>query len=402
MKIIQINAVNKIGSTGRTSYEMSRFLNKIGNSSVTAYSTGQEIEANIEYKIGCRVDTKLHGLMSRISGMQGYFSHHATKKLLAFMDEYKPDIAVLRNLHANYINLPMLLSYLAKKDIATVVVLHDCWLYTGKCCHYTVQGCYKWKEGCGNCPQLKKHNKSWFFDRTGYMLKDKIRLFGNIKRLAVVGVSDWILNQAKQSPVFKHAKVIKKIYNWIDTDMFSHKNVPELKAKLGVEDKKVILCVANIWNKDKGLDLVSDLSKQLNDDEKIILVGRVDNYEIDKDILHISWTDSIEELAEYYSMADVFLQPSLEETFGKVTAEVLSCGTPVVCFDSTANPELVGKGCGAIVPAGDTDKLLEEIRRILKNGKAQYALNCREFVQSNFLQEPILNEYVDLFKQIIL
>ena len=101
-------------------------------------------------------------------------------------------------------------------------------------------------------------------------------------------------------------------------------------------------------------------------------------------------------------MADVFLQPSLEETFGKVTAEVLSCGTPVVCFDSTANPELVGKGCGAIVPAGDTDKLLEEIRRILKNGKAQYALNCREFVQSNFLQEPILNEYVDLFKQIIL
>ena len=180
MKVLQINAVNKIASTGRTALEMNEFLNFLGHDCVTAYSQGISLNAPKEYKIGNSLYVKIHGLFSRISGKQGYFSFFATKKLLKFMNNYNPDVVVLRNLHGNFINLPMLLKYLAKEDIATVAVLHDCWFYTGKCCHYTAKGCYKWKEFCGNCPQLKKYNKSWFFDRTKNMLADKRRMFNKI------------------------------------------------------------------------------------------------------------------------------------------------------------------------------------------------------------------------------
>ena len=401
MKILQINAVNVVASTGRTCQEMAVLLREHGHDSITAYSKGISDNAEKEFFIGNSYDIKFHGLLSRISGKQGYFSCLVTKKLLNFTDEYEPDVVVLRNLHANYINLPMLLKYLAKKDIATVVVLHDCWFYTGKCCHYTIQGCYKWQEQCGNCPQLNKYNKSWFFDKTKEMLKDKKELFSAIPRLAVVGVSEWITNEARKAPVFSNAKVFKRIYNWIDTEKFSPKDTEKLREKLGLKDKKVILSVASGWNKEKGIDTVLKIAKDLKEDEKYLLVGNVGNIDLPENMLHIPTTSSIEELVQYYSLADVFVQPSLEETFGKVTAEALSCGTPVVCFNSTANPELVGEACGAVAEVGNLEDMLLKIRQILSANKQKYSQECRKFAKLSFDKQKNLEEYEALCKKLL-
>lgn len=398
MKVLQINAVNAIASTGRNASELSEYLIKNGHGCVIAYSKGPSVNPEYEYKIGSNLDKKLHGLLSRITGMQGYFSRSATKKLLQFMKNYNPDVVVLNNLHGNYINLPLMLRYLAQNDISTVAVLHDCWFYTGKCCHYTAQGCLKWREICGKCPQLNKYNKSWFFDRTTKLHKDKIELFGNIPRLAVVGVSDWILNEAKKAPVFKNAKVFKRIYNWIDTDVLYPRNNDNLRNELGLEDKKVILSVANIWSKEKGLDTAIQLASQLNANEQYILVGNVGEVKLPQNIIHIPATNSVEELAHYYSLADVFVQPSLEETFGKVSAEALACGTPVVCFNSTANPELVEDGCGYIMDNGDMDNMISKIRLVLGKGKEHYSNNCRNFATQNFEKKTSLKEYSNLFE----
>lgn len=403
MKVLQINAVNKIASTGRTMQEMSDFLNENGHSCVAAYSKGMSVNPENEFVIGNnKYDVKLHGLFSRLSGKQGYFSLKATKNLLKYMDEFKPDTVVLRNLHGNYINLPMLLKYLANKDIATVAVLHDCWFYTGKCCHYTVDGCYKWQESCGNCPSLKKYNKSWFFDKTHEMLADKKRLFGAIPRLAVVGVSDWLTREAKKAPAFENAKEITRIYNWIDLKIFQPTE-SSVREELGLKDEKVILFVASGWSKEKGLQTILDLSEKLQKNEKIVLVGNIDNsISLPQNVLHIKATNSVEELVKYYSMADVFVQPSLEETFGKVTAEALACGTPAVCFNSTANPELVGNGCGAVAAVGDTEEMMCEIRKILANGKEKYSYACINFAKENFDKNKNLEQYVSLFQNLLL
>lgn len=401
MKVLHINAVNKTSSTGRNVFELADFLLNTGNNSIVAFSNGVSVDKKHEYLIGNKFDTKLHGLLSRITGKQGYFSFFSTKKLLKFISVYSPDLIVLNNLHGNYINLPLLLKYIAKNDIALAVVLHDCWFYTGKCCHYTLKGCYKWKENCGNCPQLKKYNKSWLFDRTQAMLADKRRLFNNVPRLAVIGVSDWILGEARQAPVFKGAKRFKRIYNWIDTETFSPQNSDLLRSKLGLDGKKIILSVAGGWSKEKGINTVFDIANKLNKNEKYILVGNVKDTCLPQNIINIPLINSPEELAIYYSLADVFVQPSLEETFGKVTAEALACGTPVVCFNSTANPELVKDGCGAVIEIGNTDDILLNIRNIISEGKEKYSAKCIDFAKNNFNRNTNLQEYFDLFKEIL-
>lgn len=405
MKILQINAVNKIGSTGRNCYEISNFLIKKGSTCVTACSVGNGSYDKNEFIIGNKFDTKIHGLFSRISGMQGYFSIKATKKLLDYMGKFNPDVVLLGNLHGNYINLPMLLKYLSKKDIITVVVLHDCWFYTGKCCHYTIDKCYKWLEKCGNCPSLKKYNKSWFLDRTEKMLNDKKNLFNAIPRLAVVGVSNWITKEAKKAPVFKNAKEIIKIYNWIDSEKFYPRNIEKLKEKLGLKDYKILLCVASNWNAEKGIESIINLSYKLKENEKIIIIGSIiKDYrkKINEKIIHIPATNSMDTLAEYYSIADVFVQTSLEETFGKVSAEALACGTPVVCFDSTANSELVGERCGFVVKVRDINEFYQKVEKILAKGKNFYSENCIKFAKDNFNKEKNIEQYIRLFQKMVL
>lgn len=399
MKVLQINAVNKIKSTGSNVSQLNAYLRKAGHTCAVAYSSGPSENPEWEYRIGSKTDAKLHGLLSRLSGKQGYFSKGPTRKLLHFTDAFAPDVVVLNNLHANYIHLPMLLKYLAENDIATVVVLHDCWFYTGKCCHYTEAGCYKWQAGCGNCPALKKYNTSWFLDRTPQMLADKKRLFGAIPRLGVVGVSDWLTGEAKKAPVFANAKTIQRIYNWVDTDTFVPRDTTALRQSLGLQGKKVIMCAASSWSKEKGLDTVLQLANRLSEDCRVLLIGNVPpQTEFGEKILHLPPTYDVQQYSAYYALADVFFQPSPEETFGKVSAEALSCGTPVVCFDSTANPELVGPGCGAVVPLGDMDMLTRQIHKVLAAGKDSFASCCRAFALQNFKAEENLRQYLQLFQ----
>lgn len=398
MKIIQINAVNGLRSTGRTSVELADYLNDGGHDCYIAYSTGLPYYKG--FKIGNPIDTKFHGLFSRLSGKQSYFSKNATQELLDYIEKINPDIVHLRNLHANYINLEMLLKFLTFKDIATVLTLHDCWFYTGKCTHYTIDECDNWKSGCGNCPRLKKDNPSWFFDRTITMFKDKKELFNKIPRLAVVGVSDWITNEAEDS-LLKSANILTRIYNWIDLEVFKPRKNNTKRNKLQLNDKFIILGVASGWSNSKGLDKFIELSKIINNDMKIVLIGNVDEeYELPNTIFHMKETHNVTELVDYYSAADVLLNLSPEETFGKVTAESLACGTPTITLNSTANPELIGERCGYVVE-NDINEVHDKIVKVKNNGKSFYSKSCINFAKSKFKKEDRINDYINLYKLLI-
>ena len=402
MRVLQINAAYKHGSTGRFVYELKDSLQKYGVETLVATTKAQKSQG--VYVVGNRFDWKLHGLLSRIFGLQGYFSYLSTRKFLKKIKTFYPDVIHLHNLHANYINFPMLMRFVAKKNIPLVITLHDCWFFTGKCCHYTADGCYKWQTSCGNCLALKKYNPSWFFDRTEKMHRDKKKLFSEIPQLYVIGVSNWLTNEAKKAPVFVSAKKIECIYNWVDTDVFSPRNTCEIRKKFSLENKKIILAVASYWLKVKGVDKLQELSKLLKDDEQLIVVGKISEEHRRKfsfKTLCLPSTNSVEELADIYSMADVLFQPSPEETFGLVVAESMSCGTPVVCFRSTANPELVNEKTGAVSEHFSAQSALKEIRKVLRNGKAYYFKECRNFAINNFEKKKNTEKYYALYKEIM-
>ncbi len=394
-----INSTYGLGSTGKNCAELIEHLYQDGYEGYVAYSTGDK--AADGYIIGNSFEKKIHALLSRIFGLQGYFSTFGTRKLIRYINNLKPDIVHFHNVHSNYLNIRMLFSYLSTVNIPIVLNLHDCWFYTGKCCHYTDINCYKWKSGCCNCPKLRDENVSWIFDKTRKMWRDKNHLYHDINDLYVIGVSDWITDQARES-ILKSARKIIRIYNWVNFNTFKLLDSKKCKEQLKLPNKLIILGVATTWDKSKGIDRFVELAKKLDDSIQIVLVGDYGNLRLkQKNIILTGSLNNFEELAKYYSAADVFVTMSYEESFGKVSAEALACGTPVICFDSTANPEIVGEGCGYVIPKGNIKAMAEAIHIIQKRGKAQYSNACIAYAKANFDKDKNISKYIKLYKEIL-
>ncbi len=393
MKVVQINAVCGKSSTGRTTKELSQVLTQNGIENLIL-STSDCLDEN-HVHVGGKAENKLHALFARILGYDSHYSYFSTKKIIKTLKNYQPDIVHLRNLHGNYVNLPKLLKYLAKNDIATVITLHDCWFFTGKCTHYTVQKCYKWQTGCKYCSQLKKDIPSLIFDRTEKQYKEKKEGFLSIPRLAVVGVSDWITNEAKKS-FLKDAKIVKRIYNWIDLDVFYPREVEK-------RDKFSVLCIGAGWNENSSkLKELIKLANILPSDMEILLAGSIaDNVELPKNVKKIGYISSTDELAKLYSRVDAYVHLSREDTFGKVIAEALACGTPAIVYNSTACPELIGKGCGYVVETGNVLSIVEKLIEIKLNSKSSYLNNCIKFVKDNFEKQKLIDENLKLYNEML-
>lgn len=400
MKVLQINAVCGKGSTGRICCELSDWLIENGHESKILFGNGMS-DYSYAKKIAGKTGVKIHGLLSRIIGKQAAFSPFSTAKAIKEIKHFQPSIVHLHNLHGNYINLKKLLKYLAKNDIPTVITLHDCWFFTGKCTHYTAKQCKKWQNGCRDCSQLKKDIPSWFFDRTKRMWREKKELFEAISRLGVIGVSDWITGEAKNS-FLKNAKIIERIYNWIDLEVF-YPRQENLTEKYGLpKDKFLVFCIGAGWslNSSKYQDLLA-LSDKLNADTHIVLAGAISkDIALPKNITPIGYINSTDELAKLYSRADVYVHLSGEDTFGKVIAEAMACGTPAIVYNSTACPELIGEGCGHVVEVGDIDGIKQAIDKVKSVGKEKYSKACIEFVRKNFEKEKLIRETIALYERL--
>ncbi len=398
MKVLHINCVYGTASTGRIVKGIAECARKQGIKAYAAYSQGTADDPNT-FCFGTKTEQKVHAMLSRLTGLQGYYSYFGTRSLLRKMDEIKLDVVHLHNLHSNNINLKMLLRYLAEHDIVTVVTLHDCWFFTGKCCYFTMAGCDRWKAECGNCPNLRTDNKSYFLDRSSKMLYDKMRWFKNIPRLTVVGVSDWITDLAKQSAVFSGTKKILTIHNGIDLTAFRPRQT-DIKRCLGLDGKFVVLGLAMGMSRRKGYDDFVQLAEILPKDICIVLAGLTPEQvnKLPKGVIGIEQTANIDKLAEIYSAADVFVNPTYEDNFPTVNIEALACGTPVITYRTGGCPEIVNESCGIVVECGDVDGLKSAILRLKKTNLQKE--DCRKRAEA-FCQDKKFQEYVNLYKEMV-
>lgn len=400
MKIAYVNETCGTGSIGKLTLDLMRDLAPRGITSYCFCAQGGT-ETPRTFQIGSGPDHKLHALFSRMTGLQGYFSHLATAGLTRRLKKIGADIVVLENLHSNYINLKMLLTYLRENDIPTVVILHDCWMYTGKCTYYVPANCAKWQTECGDCPllHLDMVNPTWFFDRTGKCFRDKRKLLSALPRLHIVGPSDWVADEARRSFLGKFP--IQTIRNWVDTNIFKPADAGDLRAKHRLQGKKIVLMVSSRLSTIKGYDEMRYLAENLSGSYQLLVIGRNSRHlPLPGNIVHIPYTADQKELAAYYSMADVCVNTTRYETFGMVTAEALCCGTPVIVYDNTASPELVDEQCGYVVRNGDREAIVSAIHAICRNGKKYYADQCADAGREKFGKARAMDEYLNLFRKI--
>ena len=362
MKVVQINAVSGTGSTGKIVLSISEILSKHNIENYIFYSSKKSNYALSTKYIG-DFSIKINALKSRLLGNWGFNTRSATKRLINELKRIEPDIVHLHNLHAHNVNLSLLFDYFKQKNTKIFWTFHDCWAFTGYCTHFQMVDCNKWQDYCNSCILKKKY--SWFFDKSKFLYNKKKQLFSDLN-LTIITPSIWMANLVKKS--FLSNYTIKVINNGVDLNIFKPTN-SDIREKYNIKNKYVILGVAFEWNDNKGLDVFIELSKKLSKKYEIILVGVSDKLKkkLPDRIIGISKTNSQVELAQFYSMADVFVNPTREDTFPTVNIESIACGTPVVSFKTGGSPEILDNTCGIVVEKNDTLELERAVKYICIN-----------------------------------
>lgn len=400
MKIAQINSVCGISSTGRIASDISETAKKHGIENRVFYGfledpTGNGTKFNSDFNV--HADAAL----TRLFGNRGHYNRKATQKLISELEAYKPDVIHLHNIHGQYLNVPMLCEYICRIDVPVVCTLHDCWLFTGDCFYFDKCGCNAWETGCPrNCPFETEMFTNKICNSSKKNWEEKKALISKIRNLTIVTPSVWLADLTARS-FLGNAKIMT-INNGIDISSFCPTK-SDFRKKYDLQNKFVVMgmCFTLDSQDRKGGHYLIELADKLPDSCAIVILGMdKPNEDMAKNVIFIPKTNSVKELAEVYSAADVFVNPTLEDNFPTVNLEALSCGTPVITFDTGGSPEAVDANTGKVVKKGDAKGLLEAIEEIMAVGKNKYENCCRQRAKQLFSRELMCERYITVYNKL--
>lgn len=405
-KLLQINPVLRVStSTGRIMQEIGELAMRNGWESYIAYSRGRDGIKPCTSKlvpVGNKWSVAWHGVKTRLLDAHGLASSGATRQFIKQIEQIKPDVIHIHNIHGYFLNYRILFDYLSKCDIPVVWTVHDCWLYTGHCYYYSYIQCNRWQTGCHDCPQRREFPTSLWHDRSEKNYEDKRKAFTSMPkdRLVIVPVSQWICDEMQKS--FFRGYDFRVIHNGINTEVFRVYDSQETRKKYGLGNKHVLLGVASIWSKEKGLDDFVQMAKLLHEDEIIVLVGikPEEKKKLPAKIVGIARTENIQQLAALYAAADAFINPTWQDNYPTVNMEAIACGTPVVTYRTGGSVEAVTDDTGFVVEQGDVRGLLEAARQVEQRGKAYYQHRCREYALAHFKKEDRYADYIRLYDEL--
>lgn len=396
-KLLQINVTANWGSTGKIAEQIG--LNAIANGwdSYIAYGRMMNTSMNKLIKIGSQLSVYEHFAENKFLDNEGLASRLSTIRFLREVENIKPDIVHLHNIHDHYLNYRLLLKYLADKRIPVVWTQHDQWVTTGHCM-YTPIGCDRWKYECCDCPMSE-----WFsIDRSHRNYRLKKDLLSKLPSLTIVTVSEWLADNIRKS--YLKDKTIKVIHNGIDLKTF-YPQKANVYERLNISPtRKIILGVAAVWDTRKGLKDFYKLAEMLSSEEfTFVIVGKVvkkmNLVNQSNNIIFVERTQNMQELAQIYSAASVFVNPTYQDNYPTTNLEALACGTPVITYQTGGSAEAIDEKTGIVVKQGDVQALATAIVALMNNPLSRE--DCRLRAERHFNKDECFNKYIELYEHVI-
>lgn len=400
MRVFQLNTFCGVKSTGRITLEIAKLVEREGGECRIGYGVPdvpKEAE-RFAYRIGTPVGRKLHAAMRKLLDAEGYGSFLATQRLIRELKHFHPDLIHMHNLHGCYLHLPSLFRYLKRSEIPAVWTLHDCWPFTGHCAYFDFVGCERWRTVCHGCPQLRSYPTCVGVDGSRRNYHMKKALFGSLPNLTLVAPCAWMKEPLSASFLSRYS--VRVIPNGVNLEDFQP-TASQWKEKYGLEGKKIVLAVASEWDERKGLRYLIDAARRLNDAYRFVIIGlTVQQIQaLPEGMLGLEHTRSVKELAAWYTLADCFVNPTLEDNMPMVNLEALACGTPIAVFKTGGCPEAVEEGCGIVVEKGDSAALADAIV-LLSSRKRELSAACRARAEGFFDCRRAFQAYIDLYKEL--
>lgn len=399
MRVYQLNTFCGIKSTGRIMWDISKLVLEDGGAVRLGFGSEEPSaeSAPYAYRTGGKLDRKLHGAIRKLLDGEGYGSLLETQALIRDIQTFQPDLIHLHNIHGAYLHIPTLFRYLGSIDTPVVWTLHDCWPFTGHCAYYDASGCDRWLTECHHCPSLDRYPICKGLDGSRRNHRMKKKFLNKPANMTFVVPCQWLQSYLKQSHLGHYP--CRVIYNGVDLEKFKPAE-SDLRQRYQLGERKIVLSVASDWDERKGLSYLVEAARQLGDEYCFVLVGLSEEQvqALPGNTLGITHTSDVQELVAWYSLADCFANPTLEDNMPMVNLEALACGTPIAVFATGGCPEAVTPDCGIVIPKGDQDGLCEAIQ-LLCGQSASMKQACLDRSKS-FDCNDTYRAYLSLYKEL--
>ena len=281
---------------------------------------------------------------------------------------------------------------------------HDPWAVTGHCVHPLE--CQGWKSGCSPCPHLEEYfpmrtdqaDSIWELKRKVYQKMD----------VDIVVASDFMMDFAHNSPLGRCFPRVHKIPFGIAVDSFGNKTAQEARAAFGIPNDHFVIAFRCETSSYKGTKYIYKMLERFDEKENVTLlcVGfetMPKNLKKKFHTIDLGWQNDSKLLAAFYSACDVFLMPSIAESFGLMAIEAMASRRPVICFEGTALPSVTfAPECGIAVPKGDVNGLLAAVQRLREHPEEaeQRGELGRKIAEREYRFEDYVRRHLELYEEV--
>lgn len=393
MRVLFVNLVYGVGSTGKIIADIADLLRKGGSDVRILYGAGADSSDADARRTAGRLEYYAHNALSRLTDHAGLYSRAATRRMIREIKTFQPDLIHLHTLHGFYVNYEMLFRFLKGSGIPVVWTLHDCWPFTGHCTHFSQIKCTQWQTECQDCRLLRRYPHCYGKGDVRRNFRRKKDAFTGVKNLVITTPSQWLAGQVALSFLRDYPRMV--IPNGIDRTVF-RPQASDLRKSYRLEDKKIVLGVASTWSAQKGLPDLLALADRLGADYQVVLIGLTAQQlpHVPPNVLGLPRTANQTELAQWYTVADVFVNPTYEDTFPTVDMEAQSCGAPAAVYETDGCPETLVTGNSVLTAQGDLDGLEHAVRDVVRRG-----VRVAPCETERFDKERTYEEYIRLYKR---